>query len=207
MSGTYPSDPQPREVEIRSVTTTLVSMGQSMKRQARTRNAQRWSLKFTYPPLSRDEWAPIFAFLMKQRGRYETFQVVLPPPLYTPQGIATGSPVVNNQAGSPEQLQTGLRSVVTKGWTVGQTGIVKAADFLLYAGHTKIYMATADANSDGSGNATITQEPALIEGPAHNAVITINSPAFTVALANDSLESALSINPQFGFSVEMLEAY
>ena len=207
MSGTFPATPAPRQIGIRSDTVTLVSQAQSMKRQARSRATQRWAFRLAYAPLTRAQWAPIFAFLMKQRGQYETFQFVLPRPLHTPQGVATGSPVVNNQSGSPEELQTGSRNVATSGWTAGITGIVKAGDFLTFAGHAKAYMATADANSDGGGLATIGIEPALFEGPAHGAAITISSVQFTVALSRDSLEAAMDIGPHLGLELELVEVF
>ena len=207
MSGTFPASPAPNSLQIRSVTSTLVSHAQSMARQARSRGAQRWAFRLGYAPMTRAQWAPLFAFLVKQRGQYETFQFVLPVPLKTPLGAATGTPVVNNQSGSPEELQTGSRNVATSGWTAGITGIVKAADFLLFAGHSKVYMATADANSDGSGLATIAIEPALLAGPAHGAAITISSPAFTVALTQESLDTALQLGPHHRLELDLVEVY
>lgn len=207
MSGTFPASPAPREVELFQAAPALVSQAHSMKTQRRSRGGQRWGLRLTYAPLTRAQWAPIFAFGVKQRGRYETFQYVLPTPLKTPLGVATGTPTVNNQSGSPEELQTGSRNVATAGWTAGVTGIVKAGDFLLYAGHSKVYMAVADANSDGSGLATIQQEPALYEGPAHGAAITIASPAFTVAFTEDSLRAVQRLRPVYDMTIELIEVY
>lgn len=207
MSGTLPSSPAPREVELRSVNGTLISEGASMKRQARSKNAQRWGIKFVYAPMERDDWAPILAFLVAQRGRYEAFQVVLPSPLYLPRGSIPGSPVVDNEVGSPTELQAGRRTVNTKGWTSGQTGVLKAADFVKFTGHTKVYMVTADANSDGSGKAALAIEPALIEGPAHGSALTVSSVPFTVSLASDTLQTVLAVNPEFGVEIDMVEAY
>lgn len=207
MSGTLPSSPAPRDFRIRSANGTSVSVGQSMAIQARSRNAQRWGLKLIYAPMTREDWAPLFAFFAKQRGRYESFQMVLPAPLYTPQGSIPGSPVVDNEVGSPTALQTGLRVVNTKGWTNSQTGVLKAGDFVKFTGHGKVYMVTADADSDGSGKAAIAIEPALLAGPAHESAITVSSVPFTVKLASDTLESDLAVNPEFGLEVEMMEAY
>lgn len=207
MSGTLPSSPAPRDFQLRSETATLLTLGQSMARQARSKNAQRWGLTFEYPPMTREDWAPIFAFLVKQRGRYEKFEVVLPAPLYTPQGVATGSPVVDNESGSPTELQTGRRSVNTKGWTPLTVGILKKGDLIKYAGHSKVYMVVEDIDSDSNGRAIIVQEPALLAGPAHESAITVTSVPFTVALSNDTLQSGLAINPEFGLDIEMMEAY
>lgn len=208
MSGTYPTSPAPREVELGQVTTTLVSYGQSLRRQARSRGGQRWSLKFIYPPMTRAQFAPLLAFLVKQRGRYETFEVVLPPPLNLPQGAIPGSPTVDNEsAGSPTSLQTGLRNIATAGWTANRSGILLAADFVKFTGHTKVYMVTEDAQSNSAGQSVLAIEPALQDGPAQGSAITVSNVPFTMELASDTLKTVLQVNPQFGLEVEMKEAY
>ena len=140
MSGTWPSDPKARDVEINSFSPTLVSVSHSLVRQTRSHGGHSWHFKLKFPAMDRDSLAPIFAFMAKQAGRLESFEYSDPYHL-TPRGIATGTPLVKgaDQVGS---------SIITDGWTASQTGIMKAGDFILFAGHSKVYMVTADANSD-----------------------------------------------------------
>lgn len=208
MSGTFPSSPAPRELDIDSITRTLVSTSQSLKRQARSKGAHRWLLRLHFPPMTRDQWAPIYAFALKQEGQFETFQYVLPRPLYTPRGAATGSPVVNNQGGSPEELQTGSKNVVTSGWTGGVTNILRQMDFLTFAGHSKVYAAVDDVNSDGGGGATIPIRPGLYEGPAHGAAIRVNNVQFTVAFTTDTLRFMQRLRPTYSVQeIQLVEVY
>lgn len=103
-------------------------------------------------------------------------------------GAFAGTPLVNgaNQTGS---------SIITDGWTASITGLFKKNDVVQFAGVYGVnpvtyrntgklqdFRITADIDSDGSGNATLTIEPALtIAGksqtvtasPADNAVITV----------------------------------
>jgi hypothetical protein len=183
MSGTFPSTPALEGIKIKSVTPTMVSFSHNLQRQARSLGSQLWYIEGNLPPMYRSEAAPIFAFLMAQRGQYETFSLVLPG-MGSSRGVATGTPLVKGAS------QTG-RSVLTDGWTATQTNIVRAGDFIKFAGHNKVYMITADTNSNGSGEATITIEPALVVSPADNAAVTVNNVPFTVANVDDGLDISL----------------
>jgi len=180
-------------MKITSLTPTLVSTAHSLKRQVRSRGGQRWLIEGAYPVMTRSEFAPIYAFSVAQRGQYETFTFVLPG-LDTPQGGIPGTPLVDGAD------QTG-RSIDTKGWTADQSNVLKAGDFIKFAGHNKVYMVTADAGSDASGLSTLTIEPALVSSPADEAALTVDDIPFTVAFAQDVVET--SIRPALLFSYEV----
>lgn len=196
-------------LRMQSLQPTRVSVGHSLKRQARTSNAQRWGITLDYAPMTRAQFAPIWAFVIAQRGQYDTFQLVLPAPLYAPQGIgAVGSPspsVDNELAGSPTEAQLG-RAPWTRGWTPNAT-VLKAGDFLAFGDHSKVYMAREDIVADGSGYAQLAIEPSLVAALTQGAGVTTDSVPFTMALAQDQHEFELRVNPEFGFSVQMVEVY
>lgn len=207
MSGTFPSSPAPRDFGFDSITRTFVSTSQSMKRYTRTANAQRWTLSLDFSHLQRSQLAPVYAFLVKQRGQFDTFQYVLPNPLYTPRGALGGSPVVNNNVGSPSELQTG-RTLNIRGLSTGITNWGRAGDFFKVAGHSKVYMLTEDVNSDGSGLAQLTFDPALVVSPADGEALTFTSVPFTVSLNKDSMGFRLALAGIFKLgSVDLIEAY
>jgi hypothetical protein len=197
MSGTFPASPAARSVRVRSVTPTLVSVAHSLKRQARSLGTQRWALDLAFSPMTQAELAPIFAFVVAQRGQLETFQYALP--AHAARGTWAGSPLVKGAS------QTG-RSVVCDGFSVGAT--VKAGDFFKFNGHTKIYMVTADGTADGSGNLTLAIEPALMESPSDNDPILASGFSWTVALASDNAQYDVSPGVIFGnFELELVEVY
>jgi hypothetical protein len=202
MSGAYPTTIGFSSMKFSSLQPTLVSVSHNLSRQVRSRGGvQRWAIEAAYPPnLSRAEIAPIIAFALLQRGQWDTFTFT-PPALWgSSRGIATGTPLVHGAA------QSG-RSIATEGWTASQTGIVKAGDFIKFAGHTKVYMITADANSDGAGEAIIVIEPALMEAPSDDEGITVNNVPFTVAFASDIQE--FSIKPAYlhEFAIKFVEVF
>lgn len=195
----FPSTPVASSARVRSIQPTLISTSQNMKRQARTRGAQRWAATLSWAVMTRAIFMPVWAFVVALRGQYGTFTIVLPGH-DTPQGSwAGGAPLVDGAS------QVG-RSVNIKGLTAGQTGIAKAGDFIKFA-DTKVYMVTADANSDGAGKATITIEPALIVSPADSEAIVYTSVPFTMCLTGDTNEYPVQPPLLFTFDLGMVEAY
>lgn len=199
MSGAFPASPAPNRIKLISVAPNFVSVTHSLKRQVRSRGVQRWQFNVEYAPLRRTKFMPLFAFAVAQRGQFETFTFI-PVTLAKPQGIATGTPVV---AGAS---QTG-RAINTSGWTVSTTGILKAGDVLKFAGHNKVYMQTVDADSDVSGNVTLTIEPALEESPADLEAITVNNVPFTVSFTGDNQEAdtAPGVDHLYGYVMTLTE--
>lgn len=192
----YPTSPSPMEATVTSVTPTLVSVTNSLKRQTRSRGAHMWQIEFRYGVMTRATMAPLWAFLVDRDGRSGSFTVKVPS--MTPQGTVAGTPRVNGAS------QTG-RSIITDGWTAG-SAIYKAGDWIQFDGDDKVYMVTADATADGSGNATISIFPSLRRSPNDNASV-ITDPYFTVTLASDI--TAVDISQclhSIGFTVELLES-
>lgn len=115
-------------------------------------------------------------------------------------GVATGTPLVNGASQNvtyAASKDTQTQSLITDGWTTSQTGILKAGDVITLAGVNSVnrrtrqstgslaqFTVTADADSDGSGNATFTISPPIITSgpyqtvtaaPANNAAITVKT--------------------------------
>lgn len=138
----------------------------------------RWFATLTFNNLTSEDRRTMTAFLVQLRGGSGRFY------LYdhshsTPAGVGTGTPLV--KGGS----QTG-RSLNTDGWTVSQTGILKAGDY--FSVNDELKMVTADCNSDGSGNSTVNFEPPLRASPSDNATITVTQPKAVMMLSEDSVD-------------------
>jgi hypothetical protein len=199
MSGAFPLTPSPSGIKIQSLQPTRVSLSHNLRRSVRTTGAQRWLVTADWVGLTRAQFAPIQAFVIAQRGQTDSFTMVLPGHKQ-PQGVATGTPLVNGAT------QSG-RALATKGWSASVTGLLKAGDFIGIAGQTKVYMVTADASSDASGNATLTIEPGLMSSPADGAALVVRNVPFTLALAGDSIEMAVSPPVIYNFSLPLVEAF
>lgn len=149
----------------------------TFKQQVQLHDGSGFAVEVTVPPLTPAEAGPWIAFLAALRGRYGTF-LAGDPSRATPQGAASGVPVVNgsNQTGS---------ALVTKGWTAGVTGILKAGDHISISNH--LYVVLEDADSDLSGEATLTLWPEIrqVGGYADNTTIVVSSPKQEFRLASN----------------------
>ena len=69
---------------------------------------------------------------------------------------------------------------------------MKAGDCFTLAGLTVLFRVTADASSDGSGNATLSITPPIVAGssPDNNAALTIASAAITAVVVDYTEASA-----------------
>jgi hypothetical protein len=199
MSGTFPSSPAFNSLEVNSIQPTFVSRTISGRRQARQIAGQFFAMTATFPPMTRAEFAPIDAFIMKQRGQYETFTLILPvlsTGLGTPAG---GTPLVRGAS------QTG-RTLASDGW-LGGALIFKAGDYLKFANHDKVYKVVADVTSNvsPSANTAITIEPALITSPADNSAITHTNVPFLVSLTTGVQTFVTGTSGLFSYEVDFTE--
>jgi len=201
VSGSFPSTPAPSAIKIQSYQPTRVSLSHNLRRSVRTNGAQRWVITADWIGLTRAQFAPIQAFILAQRGQWDTFSAVLPVQKL-PQGAASSSSavIVNgaNQQG---------RSLATRGWTANLAGVLKAGDFIGIVGQSKVYMVTSDANADGTGAATLAIEPALIAVPGDSVSVVVRNVPFTLAMGGDTLESAVAPGGIYNFSAQMVEAF
>lgn len=190
MSGTFPTSPAASSVKITSASPTLTSVTHSLKRQARSRGGQRWAIEATFPPLSRSDFAPVWAFAVSQQGQYETF--TYSPTVYgSSSGTATGTLLVNNLAG----YAAGTSTIASD----GLTGTLKAGDFIKFNGHDKVYMLTAD------GSTSLSIEPPLQAAVVDNEAITYTSVPFTVAFSGDIQEMSVNNSGFVSYQIKLVE--
>jgi len=194
MSGTYPTTPEFSSVGFGSEQKTITSTTDSGKMFAVQVDGQRFKFSASYPPLSRSDFSPVYAFIMKQRSQKETFQIALPD-LKNAKGDVSGTVLVN-----------GVHSAGDTTIDIdGMTGTLKAGDFVKFAGHTKVYMVVADATAS-AGATTITIEPPLRSALADDEAVTYDNVQFTVRLINDVQEFNTNDLDTYRFEVDFIEA-
>lgn len=172
----------------------------TLSQQVYVHQGARWGASLTLPPMKRVQAAAWLAFLVSLRGPYGTF-LLGDPDAKTARGVATGTPLVNGGSQTGSQL-------VTDGWTAGQTGILKAGDYLqLGSGATsRLHMVLQDADSDGSGNATFDIWPPLRESPADNDAIVVSQTKGVFRLAGPEVGWDANEISVFGVSFAAIEA-
>jgi hypothetical protein len=198
MSGQFPTSPAPSSVAIASDQTTIVSTTTSGRRQARQIDGQKFKLTAKFPIMTRAEFAPIKAFIMKQRSQLNTFTFI-PPTISNSQGVAS---TVLNVDGA---LSAGTTTANIDNMTVSTNGILKAGDYFRFTGQEKVYMAVEDLNADGYGEGTLTFEPPLRSNVADNTIIIYDNVDFTVGLTSDIQEYTIGTSNYFQYEIDLIE--
>lgn len=198
---THPATPGFAQIDITAF--DVVAIAQSaftLQEQVYAHQGGIWRAAVSLPPMKRETAAAWCAWLTALRGRYGTF-LLGDSSAKTARGVATGTPLVNGSS------QTGL-TLVTDGWTAGVTGILKAGDYISIGSgtSTRLYMVVSDANSNGSGQATLEIWPRLRESPADNAAITVSNAKGLFRLDTNERGWTVDRAKIFGISFSAVEA-
>ena len=194
MSGQYPETPIFEAINFTTKNFTLVSTSLSGRTQSRSIGGQRWEFSASYSRITREEFAPVMAFLMKQRGRKETFTIKLPQI-----GQKSGAVEGTVRSNLTTTLLAGSTTCAVDGIT---SGTLKAGDLFKFANHTKVYMITADLSSDGN----LEFEPPSVSAVPNNTAITKNNVPISVKLANDVQSYKLGSSSLLDFEIDFIEA-
>ena len=189
-------------INIKNNQKTQVSITDSGKSFRRQVAGQQWSFTVSYPLMKRSDFAPVQAFIVKQRGGKESFTITFPSYLNA-QGNETATVSVNGVHA------VGDTTIAMDGFGGDGAGRFLAGDFIKFSGHDKVYMVVSDVTSS-SNAATVTIEPAITTALANNETVTYDSVPFTVFLTSDIQEfnstSAAGTNPLFKYEFDVLEA-
>ena len=201
MSGAFPST-NFNAVNIKNNQKTLLSETDSGKTFRRQVQGQRFSFTVSFPPMKREDFAPIMAFIMKQRSRKENFTITLPS-TFNALGSETGTLLVDGVHSSADT------TIDIDGFAGDGAGRLKAGDFIKFA-HDKVYMIVADVTSS-SNSATVTIEPPLRTALANNSAVTYDNVPFTVHLTSDIQEFKINENdkdgnPIFRYEFDVIES-
>lgn len=186
---TFPSTPKPQTMSWRLVQPAQVNVsGWTGKRQVIASGRGWWECQFGLPPIvgttNVNAWR---SFVAQARGGANDFQVPVDP---TAQSSASATPLVNGAG------QTG-RSLVTDGWPVSTT-VLYAGQFVTIG--DQLLQLTSNITSNGSGQATISFEPAIRVSPADNTPIEFKNPYCLMYFVEDpsySVEAGYVYNMSF----------
>jgi len=199
MSGTFPTSPKFNSINITSNDPNIVTISTSGRRQVKSQMTQFWTIDANLPTMTRAQWAPIAAFVKKQKGATESFQLTLPEYSTTQGALTTQSVTVNGVHA------VGDTTITLAQGSLSLSNALKAGDFVTFSGHTKVYMVVADF-SLSSGAGTLTIEPPLISALANSETLAYKDMLFTVFLVNDQQEWNMGLASTVGYEIEFREA-
>lgn len=198
MSGAFPTTKNPTVFNFASNRPNSTTYTLSGKRSVKQFAAQYFSFSVQMPPMQQSDFQAFHAFLVKQKGSFDTFTFQYP--LNNLGADKNNASVVVNGVHA-----IGDSTIAMDGFSADTDDVFKAGDLIKFNGHNKVYMVTGDANSSAGGAATISIEPPLQAALANNEDIDTNQPSFTVALVQDDLLYATDASGFFSLSFDVRE--
>ena len=163
--------------------------------QAVSFGGERISINLFYQNLTSSQRNQMMGFIAKLNGQQH--RVLLPIHGHEQRGNFGGTPLV---AGASQKGN----SLDIDGASTGITNWIREGDVFSVAQQLKI--ATADANSDGSGNVTLTFRPRLRSSPSNNAAIDVTDPEGLFVLADSSVQWSMRPGGFSDLSMQFVEA-
>lgn len=183
MSGSFPTAGF-TTMDFASNTQTRTTQTLSGRTQRQQINSQYFSFKMVSPPLTRDEYAPIMAFIMKQGGRFDSFTVV-PPDISSTRGTASGTITCADLTTSDYSSAAGSSNVPITNDGIS-SGTLKTGDLIKFSNHDKVYMLTEDVNLDGSTIVPLPIFPTLRTAVNSSTTVVYEDVPFKVFLTKDN---------------------
>jgi len=178
---------------LRSNTTVFTSPISKVE-QVLERQGARWAAEYVLPPMKRATAAAWVAFLVSLRGRRGTFYG-FDPDAKTMLGTATGTILVNGSS------QTG-NALAVDGLSAG--GTILMGSYIQVGLY--LYMVVEDATANGSGEVTLSIEPALRTSPGNNDSVTVTNPKCIMRLTEDDVSWDADRCSKFGIQFSAIEA-
>ena len=198
MSGQFPTSPVAKGAKVGSAQNTIVTVTTSGRVQTRQIDGQKFTITLDYAPMTRSNFAPIKAFIMKQRSKLNTFTII-PPIISNAQGVASGTIRVDGA------ISSGATTCTIDGMATSTNDILKAGDYFRFTNQDKVYMAVEDLDSDGTGEGTLTFEPPLRSDVANDVALIYDNVDFTVRLTNDIQEYSIVTNDLYKYQIDLIE--
>ena len=205
-------------IKFASESPVQVSRTNSGRVITRSVAGHKWNISITYNPMTRENFEPIFSFLLQQKGRLNPFYVQLPNQ-YTSRNAAFNTHLNSNNILVDGSLAAGVSVMKTDNHNSTQTTSPQPGDMFTITDtsdslHTKAYRVTRVTNNTDylSGSQPATDEryvyftPNLSRATSDNSIVVFKNPKIRVILKSDVQEYSLGTNNLYTFSLNLEEA-
>lgn len=208
-----------KTVKLSSKSPTQVSRTNSGRVITRRIAGHTWDIDITYNPMTRDEFEPVYNFLLA-RGRLNPFFVQLPNQL-SGRNAAFGTYTSSNTPTAATALNQGAEFMLQAGHSTTQTTTPKPGDMFTITDsddslHTKVYRVTrvmdnAAYHTGLHSQPTTAQRIVYFSPPLQRAVssgsgVDYYQPLIRVIMRSDVQQYSLSTNNLYSFSLNLQEA-
>jgi len=200
---TFPSHTGIRGVSLRAINAVAYERSPfTFAGQAQASAGQMWAADVTLPPMKYADAERWIAWLISLRGQFGTFTMGDPMRCIA-RGTARGTDTVTVNGGS----QTGQDLDITSD-QLSKTGYLLAGDYIQIGSGSSatIHKVLVDANTDGSGDATLTLWPNVRIAPVNGATVTVQDTVGRWRLAGNETEWSVNEAMIYGISFSAMEA-
>ena len=178
----------------------------------------KWNIKITYNPMTRDQFEPVYSFLLEKNGRLNPFFVQLPQHMLSRNtAFASANPTITTATTGSK----GAGYILTAGHNTTESTQPQPGDMFVIQDsndslHTKAYrvtrvMGNSTYNSAIHSQPTTSQRiiyftPHLQRDVAQGATCDFGGPYIRVMLKNDVQSYQLGTNNLYQFSLQLEEA-
>jgi len=198
--GNWPSTIGFRTVNFRAVSSTKQTTTQSGRRIRVSTAGTRFSTTIQYPRMALANFKPIQAVATRLEGPLNSFDITLPSVSENQSGVTSIIATVDgtNAAGS---------SSVNIATNKNSQTIMKAGDVIRFPSHNKVYMLTADATTDGTGDVAVAITPNLIEAVNDDgsSTVTVDDVPFRMTLTGDIQEYKYATDGTVSYEIDIIE--
>lgn len=162
-----------------------------------------WTVDLQLPPMKRAAAVEWQAFLLQLHGRRGTF-LLGDPDAATPRGVATGT-VTLQTAAVADDFTVDLNSSTQ----ISTSNFLKKGDWIQIGGGSsaKLHMVMADADTDASGNCTVTVEPKLKSDIASGTNVVVASAKGVFRLTTNEVYWDTNVVSNYGITIACREAF
>jgi len=198
--GNWPTTVGFRAVNFKAIADTKQTISQSGRRVRVSVAGTRFQATLQYPNVSITQFRAIQAVATRAEGALNSFDIILPNVSDNQSGTSGTTALVSgtNAAGS---------SSVNITTNKNSTTILSAGDVIRFPGHNKVYMATANVTTDGSGAATVNITPNLMEAEVGDgsSAVTLDDVPFRMTLNGDIQQFKYAVNDTVTYEIDVLE--
>tara|TARA_B100001093_G_C26599132_1_gene915078 strand:- start:110 stop:748 length:639 start_codon:yes stop_codon:yes gene_type:complete len=191
-SGSGSTGPGFKSVQLSSIQPILRDRTNSGRIVSRAHAYHKWDISITYNPLTKEEFDPVYNFLLHKRGTLKPFFVSLPQ--YRAQGPTSRTVASNAVAGATSLTSAG------SGGTAIKPGMLFTITDSSDSSHTKAYIIT-----QVNGTA-LTISPGLAKAVTGGATLDFADPKIKVVQTSDTRQYSLDVNNLYTFSLKLEEA-
>ncbi len=193
---------------------------------SRELSGHKWNIDISYNPMTRDEFDPVYSFLLQKRGAMRPFFVSLPQykapknSAFATYVASSANTLITNASAPAGAVDFTINHTGGTTYNSSTHGTAKPGDLFTIddtsdTNHTKVYQVVRVESSiaqQSGTNSLSTNElrvhfiPALQRPVSTGSEVIFNDPQFRVIMKNDIQEYSLNTDNLYSFSLKLEEA-